>query len=148
MVKPRKQIYTMFMYLKKIMDKDIRSDADVQRLAGQWDNEMVNELIVTVLTDNYIPPVILGEESNSQLWVIDGLQRSTSLMLFRYGNYKITSSVEDSVIPYMVKARDDKGNIIEDDCAILYGRKKSLTSETIPMKSSLMNLKRDLMNTR
>ena len=116
MAKPRKQTYTMYMYLKKIMDKDIRSDADVQRLAGQWDNEMVNELVVTVLTDNYIPPVILGEESNSQLWVIDGLQRSTSLMLFRYGNYKITSSVEDSVIPYMVKARDDKGNIIEDDC--------------------------------
>lgn len=60
MVKPRKQIYTMFMYLKKIMDKDIRSDADVQRLAGQWDNEMVNELIVTVLTDNYIPPLFLA----------------------------------------------------------------------------------------
>lgn len=72
MAKPRKQTYTMYMYLKKIMDKDIRSDADVQRLAGQWDNEMVNDWIVTVLTDNYIPPVILGEESNSQLWVIDG----------------------------------------------------------------------------
>lgn len=125
MAKPRKQTYTMYMYLKKIMDKDIRSDADVQRLAGQWDNEMVNELVVTVLTDNYIPPVILGEESNSQLWVIDGLQRSTSLMLFRYGNYKITSSVEDSVIPYMVKARDDKGNIIEDDCGnIVWTEKK------------------------
>lgn len=139
MAKPRKQTYTMYMYLKKIMDKDIRSDADVQRLAGQWDNEMVNELVVTVLTDNYIPPVILGEESNSQLWVIDGLQRSTSLMLFRYGNYKITSSVEDSVIPYMVKARDDKGNIIEDDCGNIVWTEKGLTSETILMKSFLMN---------
>lgn len=59
MAKPRKQTYTMYMYLKKIMDKDIRSDADVQRLAGQWDNEMVNELVVTVLTDNYIPPLFL-----------------------------------------------------------------------------------------
>lgn len=27
MAKPRKQTYTMYMYLKKIMDKDIRSDA-------------------------------------------------------------------------------------------------------------------------
>lgn len=60
MAKPRKQTYTMYMYLKKIMDKDIRSDADVQRLAGQWDNEMVNELVVTVLTDNYIPPLFLA----------------------------------------------------------------------------------------
>lgn len=111
MAKPRKQTYTMDMYLNKMRDADIRSDQDVQRLSGQWDKSTINELIVTVLTDNYIPPIILGEENNSQLWIIDGLQRSSSLMLFRYGNYKITSSVEEPVVTYRAKARDEKGDI-------------------------------------
>ncbi len=115
MAKPRKQTYTMDMYLAKIKDLDIRSDADVQRLAGQWSKSMINELVVTVLTDDYIPPIILGEELNSQLWIIDGLQRSSSLRLYRYGNYKITSSIEDSVIPYKAKNKDENGNIVWKD---------------------------------
>lgn len=115
MIKPRKQTYTMDMYLNKMKDKDIRSDADVQRLAGQWKNSQINELIYTVLTEDYIPPIILGEEESSQLWIIDGLQRSTSLMKFRYGNYKISSAIEDSIIVYRAKKKDKKGNIIEDE---------------------------------
>jgi len=111
MARPRKQTYTMEMYLGKMKDMDIRSDQDVQRLSGAWNKNMINELIVTVLTDNYIPPVILGEEKNSQIWIIDGLQRSSSLMLFRYGNYKITSSVEEPVIRYRTKAKDENGDV-------------------------------------
>lgn len=115
MAKPRKQTYTLDMYLEKIKDMDIRSDADVQRLAGQWKSEQVNELIYTVLTQDYIPPIILGEESNSQLWIIDGLQRSTSLNDFRYGNKKITPAIENPVVTYMAKCKDDSGNILLDE---------------------------------
>jgi hypothetical protein len=115
MNKPRKQTYTMDMYLNKMKDKDIRSDADVQRLAGQWKPGQLNELIYTVLTEDYVPPIILGEEKNSQLWIIDGLQRSSTLMRFRFGNYKITSSLEDSIIEYSAKKRDKKGNIEVDE---------------------------------
>lgn len=114
MAKIRKQTYTMHMYMGKMMDKDIRDDADVQRASGQWSNEQMNELIMTILTDGYMPPIFLGEESSSQMWIVDGLQRSTSLMLFRYGNYKITSAIENSVLSYKAKAKDDKGNILED----------------------------------
>lgn len=111
MAKPRKQTYTMEMYLGKMKDMDIRSDQDVQRLSGAWDKNMINELVITVLTDNYIPPIILGQDKNSQLWIIDGLQRSSSLMLFRYGNYKITSNVEEPVIYYRAKVKDENGNV-------------------------------------
>lgn len=117
MAKPRKQTYTMDMYLAKMKDLDIRSDADVQRMAGAWSKGMINELVVTVLTDDYIPPIVLGEEQNSQLWIIDGLQRSTSLRMYRYGNYKITSSIEDSIIPYKSKARDKNGNVVWKDAS-------------------------------
>lgn len=113
MAKPRKQIYTMDMYLNKMKDMDIRNDADVQR-QFVWSSEQVNELIVTVLTDDYIPPIILGEEDNSQMWIVDGGQRSAALTKYRYGNYKITSAVEHPVISYKEKVRDEQGNVVTD----------------------------------
>lgn len=114
MAKPRKQIYTLQMYLQKMKDMDIRSDADVQRMSGAWNNAMMNELVVSVLNGDYIPPVILGQEKNSQAWIIDGLQRSTALMMFRHSNYKVSSSVEEPVIVYKAKARDSEGEVKMD----------------------------------
>lgn len=52
MARPRKQTYTMDMYLKKMKDGDICNNADVQRQFA-WNNEQINELIITVLTDDY-----------------------------------------------------------------------------------------------
>ncbi|NBH86994.1 DUF262 domain-containing protein [bacterium C-53] len=114
MERPRRQTYTLDMYLKKMKDQDIRSDQDVQRLSDQWDKNMVNELISTVLNGGYVPPIILGQEPNSQIWVIDGLQRSTALTMFRYNSYRITTSIEDPVISYRAKLRDVEGNIKYD----------------------------------
>lgn len=113
MIKPRKQTYTTDMFLRKMRDRDIRGDADVQR-QFVWSNEQVNELIVTVLNDDYIPPIILGEEDSSQLWIVDGGQRSAALTRFRYGNYKISSTIADSMIRYRKKAVDSQNHIITD----------------------------------
>lgn len=110
MAKTRKQTYTMSMYLDKVRDMDIRNDADVQR-QFVWNNEQINELIMTILTDDYIPPIILGEEDSSQLWIVDGGQRTAALTRFRYGNYKITKMVGNSTVAYKEKAKDDKGSI-------------------------------------
>lgn len=114
MGKPMRQTYTLQMYLQKVKELDIRSDQDVQRLSDQWSRNMVNELISTVLNGGYIPPIILGQETNSQMWIIDGLQRSTALMMFRYGKYKITSSIEEPVISYRAKVKDAQGEVMID----------------------------------
>lgn len=113
MSRPRRQTYTSEMYLKKIKDGDIDNSADVQR-NFVWRPEQINGLIVTVLTDDYIPPIILGEEDNTQLHIVDGGQRSAALKLFRHGNYKITSSVEDSIILYKKKVKEN-GRIVWED---------------------------------
>lgn len=115
MAKLRKETLTMSMYMEYVKDGDIREDADVQRSSGQWTNEQINELIVTVLTDGYIPPIFIGEDLNLQKWLLDGLQRTTSLRIFRFGNYKITSAIRNSVIKYREMRKDDKGNPIEDE---------------------------------
>lgn len=114
MPKIRKQTYTMSMLMDYIKDKDIRDDADVQRASGQWTNEQINELIVTVLNDGYIPPIFIGEDLNSQKWLVDGLQRSTSLNMYRYGNYRISPAIRNSIITYRTKRKDDTGNIVVD----------------------------------
>ena len=128
MARPRKQTYTLRMYLEKIKDGDICNDADVQR-NFVWKKEQVNELVVTVLTDDYIPPIILGEEDNTQLHIADGGQRSAALNWFRNGNYKITSAIENPVIGYKKKERDDNGHIIWMDAEFNI---KNKTFEQLP----------------
>lgn len=114
MGKPRKQTYTMDMYLNKVNDSDIRNDADTQR-QFVWSKEQVNELIVTVLTEDYIPPIILAEENDSQLWIVDGGQRTAALSKYRNGNHKITSAIENSIIFYKAKKKDKNGDICLDN---------------------------------
>lgn len=118
MAKIRKQTYSLDQYLKLIKEEKIRSDQDCQRLSGQWNANMVNELIYTVLTDNYIPPIILGEETVNGIvrqWVIDGLQRSSSLSMFRYANTKITKSLDEYMVTYQRKVMDESGNVKRDE---------------------------------
>lgn len=100
--------------MKKLKDQDIRLDQDVQRLSDQCNNSMMNELLVTVLNDGYIPPIILAQESNSQMWTVDAFQRSSTFMRFRYGNYKITTSVEEPIITYRAKVRDSENQVMID----------------------------------
>ena len=115
----RKQTYTLEQYLKDMKAEKIRTDQECQRLSGQWNPNMVNELIASVLTDDYIPPIILGEETTSngitRQWIIDGLQRSSTLSLFRYGNAKITKNLDESMVTYQTKATDEDGNIKRDE---------------------------------
>ena len=117
-MKIRKQTYSLDQYLKLIKAETIRTDQECQRLSGQWNANMVNELIATVLTDNYIPPVILGEETVNGItrqWIIDGLQRSSTLSLFRYANTKITKNVDEYMVTYQRKVLDENGNPKRDE---------------------------------
>lgn len=117
-MKIRKQTYSLDQYLKQLKNENIRTDQECQRRSEQWKPNMVSELIATVLTENYMPPVILGEETINGItrqWLIDGLQRSTSLSLFRYGNTRITKSLDEFMIPYQRKILDKNGNPERDE---------------------------------
>ena len=117
-MKIRKQTFSLDQYLKLMKAETIRSDQECQRMSGQWNANMVNELIATVLNDGYIPPIILGEETVNGItrqWIIDGLQRSSSLSMFRYGNTKITKNLDECMITYQRKILDEDGKPKRDE---------------------------------
>lgn len=116
--KIRKKTLSLDSYLEKIVEEDISDNQDVQRLFC-WENGMVNELIKTVLTDDYIPPIILGEEDLDedvvQQYIVDGMQRSSALIKFKHENYKITAALEDPIIQYQRKKKDENNKICKDE---------------------------------
>jgi len=116
--KVREQTVSLSSYLASVNSEDISENQDVQRMFC-WDNPAMNELILTVLTEDYIPPIILGEEELggglTQEYIVDGIQRTTALNKFRNMNWKTTKSFENSVIQYQAKRRDEEGHLVKDE---------------------------------
>ena len=113
MARPRKQTYTMAQYLGNVNDGYISNDADTQRNPA-W-KPIVDGLAVTVLTDDYVPVIVLAEEDSGQIHIVDGGSRTAAFRMIRYGNYKIKSSVEDPIIQYKRMIKDENGKSIWED---------------------------------
>ena len=108
--------YALETYLRYVQGGDICENADVQRLAGNFDTREVNELVYTTLTGDHIPELILAECNEDGLtYIVDGLQRTSMLKLFRYGNHKITSAIDNSIVEYSRKRRDKDGNLLKNE---------------------------------
>ena len=113
MARPRKQTYTMSQYLENVKDGYISNDADTQRVP-EW-KAIVDGLAVTVLTDDYVPVIILAEEDNGQIHIVDGGSRTAAFRMIRYGNHKIKSSVENPIIQYKAMSKDENGKTVWED---------------------------------
>jgi len=110
MARPRRQTYTMQQYLDNVKEGYISNDADTQRNPA-W-KPIIDGLTVTILTDDYIPPIILGEEDIGQIHIVDGGSRTAAFKMLRDGNYKIKSSVDNPIITYNKMIKDENGKTI------------------------------------
>lgn len=113
MARPRKQTYTMTQYLENVNEGYISNNADTQRNPA-W-KPIVDGLVVTILTDDYIPAIILAEEKSGEKKVVDGGSRTAAFMMIRYGNHKIKSSVENPIIKYKKMNKDENGKTVWED---------------------------------
>lgn len=113
MARPRKQVYTMEQYTKNVSEGYITNDADTQRNPA-W-KPIVDGLAVTILTDDYIPPIILAEEESGQIHIVDGGSRTAAFKMIRFGNHKIKASVENPIIPYKKLVKDENGKTKFED---------------------------------
>ena len=113
MARPRKQVYTMEQYTKNVSEGYITNDADTQRNPA-W-KPIVDGLAVTILTDDYIPPIILAEEESGQIHIVDGGSRTAAFKMIIFGNHKIKASVENPIIPYKKLVKDENGKTKFED---------------------------------
>ena len=109
MARPRRHTYSLQQYLSNKIEGYISNDADTQRNPA-W-KQIVDGLAVTVLSEDYIPVIILAEEDNGQIHIVDGGSRTAALEIIRYGNHKIKSSVDDPIIKYKKRVKDADGKM-------------------------------------
>ena len=113
MARPRRKTFTMAQYLENVIDGYITNNASTQRNPA-W-KPIVDGLAVTILTDDYIPPLILSEEECGRTVIVDGGSRTAAFTMLRYGNYKIKSSVENPIVSYKKMDKDENGKVIWSD---------------------------------
>lgn len=113
MARPRRQIYTMKQYLDNENEGYISNNVSTQR-NPKW-KPIIDGLVVTILTDDYIPPIILAEEESGRTVIVDGGSRTTAFKIISKGNYKIKSSVEDPIIKYKKMDKDENGSTVWSD---------------------------------
>lgn len=97
---------------------ELRKDHPLQRKPGRWNDSDRDGLIATVLKDEDIDSIKVCEQlmaSGVVLWVIDGLQRLTTLNLYFNNGFKLGKNLEFPMITYQSVKRDQDGNIIKDE---------------------------------
>lgn len=113
MARPRRQTYTMQQYVNNVEEGYISNDVAIQRNPA-W-KPIVDGLVVTILNDDYIPPLILAEEKSGKTVIVDGGSRTAAFMMICKGNYKIKSSVENPIVKYKKMKKDSDGKTIWSD---------------------------------
>ena len=115
------------MYLNDVKDGTINDDQDVQRKFCS-DNSFVNGIGITVLTGDYLPPIVLCDvpvgDGVKQTYIADGKQRTAALSEIRFGNYRFTSTTEDGQIEYQTAKKDELGQIVKDGKGNIVWEKK------------------------
>ncbi len=113
MARPRRQTYTMQQYINNVEEGYISNDVAIQRNPA-W-KPIVDGLVVTILNDDYIPPLILAEEESGKTVIVDGGSRTAAFMMICKGNHKIKSSVEGPIIKYKKLEKGSDGKTIWSD---------------------------------
>ena len=115
-------------YIDDVKEGNVSDNQDVQRFFCS-DNGFINEIGVTMLSGDYLPPLIIGEiplqDNIVQKYIVDGMQRTSAIMKIRYGNYKFTSKIEDDEIEYQTKTLDETGKVLKDDDGNFIWEKKT-----------------------
>ena len=102
--KSKNNTYSIQKMDEMISDKRIRVDHPNQRMAEQWVAEYRDNLVADVLGDNPISQIIVCEQINNGIptyWLIDGKQRSTNLVKFRRGLFKLGKKIDRPIINYV-----------------------------------------------
>ncbi len=112
--KIKRDTYMVSKLCNMIARGDLRDNHPQQRKSGQWNKETRDNFIVTVIKNEDFDPIKICEQLTEKgvvLWLIDGLQRSTTIENFKAGRFKLGRNINPSTIEYQEATKDEHGNI-------------------------------------
>lgn len=112
--KIKRDTYMVSKLCNMIARGDLRDNHPQQRKSGQWNKETRDNFIVTVIKNEDFDPIKICEQLTEKgvvLWLIDGLQRSTTIENFKAGRFKLGRNINPSYVEYQEAIKDEEGNI-------------------------------------
>lgn len=113
--KTKRDFHSVLYYINQFRKGNIRLDHPQQRQSGQWSDEYRDGLIGSVLKNEDIPYIVICEQVRSDgvdNWLIEGLQRMSSLDRYRSGEFRLGGRLECPEIEYLVNVKDENGHFL------------------------------------
>lgn len=112
--KIKRDTYMVSKLCGMISRGDLRDNHPQQRKSGQWDKNIRDNFIVTVIKNEDFDPIKICEQLTEQgvvLWLIDGLQRSTTIENFKSGKFALGRKIDPYIIEYQEAVKRENGDI-------------------------------------
>lgn len=109
----KREVKSVSSYLRALEKKTLRDDYPTQRYSEYWEKQKQYDLVSTILHGYPIPDIIIAEEINDNdtywIWLLDGLQRLSTLAMYRNNAFKCGKNTDNPVISYQLIVKDDDG---------------------------------------
>lgn len=118
MEKTKRDFHSTRYYVNALDKEAVRTDHPLQRSSGQWSEEYRDGLIGTVLKNEDIPYIVICEQILEDViknYLIDGIQRITTIYNYRHNVFKLGNKVENPFVEYEVIKTDEEGNKLRNE---------------------------------
>ena len=118
MEKTKRDFHSTKYYVNALDKETVRTDHPLQRSSDQWSEEYRDGLIGTVLKNEDIPYIVICEQILEDViknYLIDGIQRITTIYNYRRNVFKLGNKVENPLVEYETIKTDENGNNLRDE---------------------------------
>lgn len=118
MEKTKRDFHSTKYYMNALDKETVRTDHPLQRSSGQWSEEYRDGLIGTILKNEDIPYIVICEQILEDIiknYLIDGIQRITTIYNYGRNAFKLGNKVENPLVEYEVIKTDENGNNLRDE---------------------------------
>lgn len=117
----RREEYSVERYLREKNNLELLLDHPVQRYSCQWSTNAMSDLIRRILQGKNIANVVIARQKSingtHRNWLVDGVQRVTTIERYINNEFKISRTVREPqiVYEYIEYETNDAGEILKDN---------------------------------
>lgn len=113
MEKSKHRAYTLANLDKQMRELSIRIDHPNQRVSEQWNAEIRDNFIADAIAGNPFPAIIICEQMKDGIpvrWIVDGKQRSTTLVKYMHNTFKLGKNIDRYMVKYVHIDNTEEGH--------------------------------------